>query len=112
MIELGELEKRQEEFAKRHVRVVVVSNDSQAIAQKTQTDFPHLVVVADDRQSLAIAIGVLHPGMGPGGEDTNAPTTFLVDGSGNVRWWSRNQIMVRLSPEEVLEAVDKNLTAK
>jgi peroxiredoxin len=113
MVELGELEKKHDEFEKRLVRVVVISNDEQSIAQKTQHDFPHLVVVSDAQQNMAKALQVIHPGAAQDGSDTNAPTTFLVDGSGTVKWLFRpDRVLVRLSPEEVLEAVDGNLKTK
>jgi len=93
----------------RKVRLVVISNDDQSTALKTQADFPHLVVVSDAEQTMAKAMEVLHPGAARDGGDTNAPTTFLVDGTGNVRWLFRpDQYIVRLSPEEVLAAIDEN----
>jgi peroxiredoxin len=108
MIELGQLEKQHEEFAKRKVRVVVISNDDQATAQKTQKEFPHLAVVADTDQNLAKAIVTLHPGMAPGGADTNAPMTVLTDGTGQVRWIFRpDRFIVRLPPADLLAAVDR-----
>ena len=108
MVELGQLEKEHEAFAKRQTRVVVISNDDQSIASKTQTDFPHLIVVADTDQTLAKALQVLHPGVGPGGSDTNAPTTVLVDGAGSVRWVFRpERFLTRLTPEELLKAIDE-----
>ena len=107
MVELGELEKHQQEFAKRKLRVVVISNDDQATARKTQADFPHLVVVADTDQTMAKAMDVIHPGAAQDGSDTNAPTTFLVDGSGTVRWLFRpDRFLVRLTPNELLKAID------
>src|SRR5437879_11120492 len=110
MVELGELEKHHEDFAKKNIRLVVISNEDQPAAQKTKADFPDLWVVADKDQKLAKALQVLHPGMGPGGIDTNAPTTFLVDGTGTVRWFFRpDRIFHRLSPEELLSEVDANL---
>ncbi len=113
MKELGELEKHQQEFAQRGVRVVVVSNDDQKTAQATQADFPHLVVVSDAAQNVARAMQVIHPGMGPGHTDTNAPTTFLVDGDGTVRWVYRpERFIVRLSPADLVAAIDKNLVKK
>jgi peroxiredoxin len=110
MTELGELEQYHQEFADRRVRVVVVSNDDQPTAQATQADFPHLVVVSDVDQNMAQAMQTLHPGVGPGGSTTNAPTTFLVDGTGNVRWYRRpERFLARLTPGEVLAAIDENL---
>src|SRR5437762_11518604 len=103
MKELVQLEKHHQEFDSRNVRIVVVSNDDQPTSQITQADVPHLVVVSDAQQNLAKAIQVIHPGAGHDGGDTNAPTTFLVDGTGTVRWLFRpSSLMTRLSPEELL----------
>jgi peroxiredoxin len=110
MVELGELERQHQRFAEKHVRVVVISNDDQQTAQKTQADFPHLVVVSDHEHDVARALQVIHAGASQKGEDTNAPTTFLVDGSGQVRWFFRSShIIVRLSPDELLKAIDEHL---
>lgn len=107
MIELVQLEKQHNEFAKRDVRVVVISNDDQPTAQATQADFPHLVMVSDRDQNMAKAMQVIHPGMARDGGDTNAPTTFLVDGDGYVRGLVRlERFIVRLSPEELLAEID------
>ncbi len=109
MVELGELEKHHDDFARRNVRLVVVSNDSQATAAKTQADFPHLVVIADTEQSLAKAVQVIHPGAARDGSDTNAPTTFLLDGEGRVRWLFRpDRFLERQAPADLLAAIDKN----
>ena len=108
MVELGELERHHEQFANRDVRVVAISSDDQRTARATQADFPHLVVVSDVKQNMAQAMQVIHSGAGPHGEDTNAPTTFLVDGTGRVRWFRRpERFMVRPSPSEVLAAIDQ-----
>jgi peroxiredoxin len=110
MIELGELEAHHEDFAKRNARVVVVSLEGQDEAQKTQKDFPHLVVVADSERNLISAADVLHPGAGPGGADAAAPTTVLIDKQGVVRSLFRTrQVLSRLSANDVLAAVDKEL---
>src|SRR5437879_1387999 len=100
MVELGQLEKQHAQFAQRGVRVIAISNDDQAATALTQADFPHLVVVSDAQQNIAKAMQVIHPGAAPGGTDTNAPTTFLVDGAGAVRWLFRpDRFLARLSPE-------------
>jgi peroxiredoxin len=110
MIELGELEAQHGEFEKRNTRVVVVSLDDQKNSQATQADFPHLVVVADTERQLIEAMDVLHAGAGHGGSDTAAPTTFLIDGAGHVRWTFRaERFFTRLSPADVLAAVDQHL---
>jgi peroxiredoxin len=108
MVELGELEKHHEEFGKKNVRIVVASNDDQASATMTKTKFPDLIVISDAQQNLAKAMQVIQPGEGPGGSDTNAPTTFLVDGAGYVRWLFRpDSFFVRLSPNKLLTAVNE-----
>ena len=112
MIELGQLEANWQEFEKRKVRVVVVSVEDQEKARATQADFPHLVVVSDAERKLADAVAVLHPHSAPDGSDTAAPTTILVDGGGTVRWTFRpDRVFTRLSPSQVLEAVDKEMPA-
>jgi peroxiredoxin len=112
-IELGELERQHAEFEKRNVRLYVISNDDQATAGQTQADYPHLVVVSDEGQTLAKAIEVIHSGVGPGGGDTNVPTTFLVDGDGKVRWYFRSDsFLVRQSPGELLAAIDETWPRK
>ena len=108
MVELVQLEKFHQEFAKRQVQVVVVSNDDPATAQATQADFPHLVAVSDAAQNMAQAMRTIHPGAGPTGDDTNAPTTFLVAGNGQVCWFRRpERFLARLSPKQVLAAIDE-----
>jgi peroxiredoxin len=110
MLELGQLDSHHEEFAQRNARVVVVSIEDQKTAQDTQTAFPHLVVVADDQRGLVNALNVVHPGSDPHGGDTAAPTTVLVDGRGVVRWTFRpDRVFRRLSPAEVLAALDEHI---
>src|SRR5688500_13557151 len=101
MIELGELEARHEAFANRNARVIVVSLEGEKDAQETQKDFPHLVVLADKEEGLSKALEVVHRQSAPGGGNTSAPTTLLVDGSGIVRWTFRPYTFFRrLSPSE------------
>ena len=108
MVELGQLERRHADFEKRNVRILAISNDSQEVARATQADFPHLGIVADADQQMAKALAVIHQGAGPGRTDTNAPTTFLVDGNGTVRWLFRpDRFTRRLSPDELLAAIDR-----
>jgi len=110
MVELGELERCHQQFAERRVRVVVISNDNEKTALATQADFPHLIVVSDRQQHMARALEVIHAGVGPDGEDTNAPTTFLVDGTGQVRWLFRaRRFVTRLAPEKLLDTIDRVL---
>jgi peroxiredoxin len=113
MIELGQLEAAHAEFDRRKVRVVAISLENRDAAEKTQSDFPHLVVVADAERKLADAVKVIHKQSAPDGGDTSAPTTILIDGSGTVRWMFRpDRFFRRLSPNEVLAAVDEHLQPK
>ena len=109
MIELGQLEERHEEFAKRNARVIAVSIEDQEKAQLTHKEYPHLVVVADAQRNLSKAVGVIHAESAPDGGDTAAPTTLIIDGDGTVRWIFRSEsVFSRLTPEEVLAAVDQH----
>jgi peroxiredoxin len=109
MIELGELEARHEDFARRNARIVVVSLENRDDAAKTQAQFPHLLAVADADRQLISTADVLHPHAGPDGADAAAPTTFLIDRTGTVRWLFRSdRFFARLSPDELLAALDQH----
>ena len=108
MIELGQLERRHADFARRNTRVVVVSMEGLDDAALTQSDFPHLLVLADADRGLSEAAGLIDAHAAPDGRDVDAPTTILVDRRGVVRWIYRSPgIIARLSPDEVLEAVER-----
>lgn len=110
MKELGQLEEQHEAFADRAIRIVAISDDDQSASEKTQSRFPHIEIVSDPDQNIARAVQVIHPGVKPGGGDTNAPTTFLVDEKGYVRWWFRpDRYITRLTAEELLAKVDETL---
>ena len=110
MIELVQLERRHDDFPQRNTRVVVVSIEGLDDARKTQADFPHLVVLADEGRSLSEIAGLIHPHAAPDGGDADVPTTILVDKQGIVRWLFRSpQVIARLSPDDVLRAVDQYL---
>jgi peroxiredoxin len=92
--------------------VVVISLEGEEDAKLTQAELPHLVVVADAERNMAEALDVIHAQSNPEGGDTTAPTTLLVDGQGIVRWIFRpDRYLQRLSPAEVLAAVDEHLSA-
>ena len=108
MIELGQLEKEYKTFAEKNVRLIAVSNDDLETAKQTQNDFPHLEIVSDPEQNLAKAVAVVHVGQAPGGGDTSAPTTFLVDGDGYVRHVYRpERFLTRLRPDELLAIINQ-----
>jgi alkyl hydroperoxide reductase subunit AhpC len=111
MTELVQLERRHDEFPKRHARVVAVSVEGVDDARNTQADNPHLTVVSDESLSLSSAAGLIHPHAAPDGGDTDVPTTILVDRTGTVRWLYRSpSVIERLSPDEVVRAVDEHLS--
>ncbi len=110
MTELVQLERRHEEFPKRGVGVIAVSVEGPDEARKTQADLPHLTVLSDDARGLSEAAGLIHPRAAPDGGDADMPTTILVDRRGTVRWIYRSpSVLARLSPDEVLRAIDQNL---
>jgi alkyl hydroperoxide reductase subunit AhpC len=110
MIELGQLERRHVDFVRRNSIVIVISMEGTDEASKTQTDFPHLLVLADEGRGLSEAAGVIHAHASPDSKDIAAPTTILVDSKGTVRWLYRSpEVIARLSPDEVLQAIDQHL---
>src|SRR5947209_1217602 len=110
MIELGELERRHEDFTRRHTHVIAVSVEGLNAARQTQTDFPHLLVLADEGRGLSEAAGLIHAHAAPDGSDADTPTTILVNRHGTVRWLYRpSQVISRMAPDEVLEAIDRHL---
>src|SRR5262245_35305453 len=110
MVELGQLERRHEDFAGRNARVIVVSVEGADDARKTQSQFPHLQVLSDEGLGLSEAAGLIHPHAAPDGADADVPTTILVDRRGTVRWLYRSpSVIARLSPDEVLKAIDRYL---
>jgi peroxiredoxin len=112
MIELVQLEKRNEDFSKRNSRVVAVSVENLEDADKTQTEKPHLVILSDEGHGLTDAVGVLHRGAAPDGSDVDMPTTILIDRNGIVRWVFRpDAVYTRISPDDLLQAIDKHVTA-
>src|SRR5437588_11959663 len=108
MVELGQLEERHADFVKREVRVVAISQDDLENSKKTQEACPHLQIASDANASIANALELVDKiHHGPKGEDTNAPTTMLVDAHGTVRWIYRaDRFMVRLSRGDLRKAVD------
>ena len=110
MIELGQLERRHEDFARRNTRVVVASLEGPDDAAKTQADFPHLLVLADQGRGLSDVADLVEAHENPQGGDADAPTTILVDRHGTVRWLYRSpRVIARLSPDDVLQAIDRHM---
>jgi alkyl hydroperoxide reductase subunit AhpC len=108
MIELVQLERRHDDFAKRNTRVLVASLEGLDDARKTQAQFPHLVALADQARGLSEAAGLIHSHAAPDGADADAPTTILVDRNGTVRWLYRSpEVLARLSPDEVLREIER-----
>jgi peroxiredoxin len=113
MIELGQLERRHADFARRNTRVIAVSMEGLDDARETQKQFPDLLVLADQGRGLSDAAEVVHSHAKPDGGDADAPTTILVDRHGTVRWLYRSpEVIARLSPDEVLQAIDQHLAPR
>jgi peroxiredoxin len=103
MVELDQLEARHEEFASRNVRIVAASVDDPKHTAQTQAKFPHLVLVSDAGHKLAGAAEVIGQHRSPEGEETAAPTTFVIDRTGTVRWIFRPaRFIERLPVDELL----------
>ncbi len=110
MVELGQLEKRHDDFARLNTRVIVVSMEGQKSAQQTQADFPHLLVLADAGRGLSEALELVHAHAAPDGSDIDMPTTIIADRGGIVRWLYRTKVVIaRLSPDEVLSAIENSI---
>ena len=106
MIELGQLERRHADFTNSSARIVVSSIEDLDDAKQTQTDFPHLTVMADQDRGLSNVAEVIHAQSTPHGGATSAPTTIIIDSHGIVRWLYRSPAAIaRLSPDEVLHAL-------
>src|SRR5690349_10882166 len=113
MVELGQLEAHHDEFDARGVRVVAASLDDLTESARTQQQFPHLTVLSDQGQSLARAADVVGPHHSPTGGATVSPTTVLLDRRGQVRWVFRpSRYVTRLSPQELLAAIDEHVPGK
>jgi peroxiredoxin len=103
MLELGQLDSQSEEFARRNARIVAVSLDDREHTAETQAKFRHLTLISDAGRQLTDAAGVLGTHRGPEGEETAAPTTFIVDQKGTVRAILRpSRYIERIPPEELL----------
>jgi peroxiredoxin len=114
MKELVQLERRYEDFASKQTRVIAVSVDGLDDAKQTQAQFPHLLVLSDEKHGLSDAAELIDPkNQGPNDSAIDAPTTILVDRHGTVRWLYRpGEVISRLSPDEVLEAIDQHMHAQ
>jgi peroxiredoxin len=108
-----QLERRHEDFAQRQTRVIAISVEGPEEAKKTQAQFPHLLVLSDAGHGLSDAAELIDAqNKGPNNSDIDAPTTILVDRRGTVRWLYRpGEVITRLSPEEVLQAIDQHMHA-
>ena len=110
MIELGELEAHHRDFADHNVRLVAVSLEGPDEARLTQKDFPSLTVIADRGKGLSSKAGVVGEAPTALGGDRDIPTTILIDRAGTVRQILRpDSLVVRLTPQELREAIDKYL---
>jgi peroxiredoxin len=114
MKELVQLERHHEDFAKRQTRVIAVSVEGLDDATQTQSQFPHLLVLSDEGHGLSDAADLIDAkNKGPNNSVIDAPTTILVDRQGMVRWLYRpGEVITRLSPEEVLQAIDQHMHAQ
>src|ERR1700730_16648610 len=102
MVELGQLESRREDFAKRNTRVIVSSVDDLGQSKDTQSQFPHLIVVSDEDKKLTKVADVIHPNSAPNGGETSAPATLLLDREGKGAWEYRTDSVFTRPPVDDL----------
>ncbi len=91
--------------------MIAVSVEGLEDAKQTQAQFPHLRVLSDEGHGLSDAAELIDAkNKGPNNSAIDAPTTILVDRHGTVRWLYRpGEVITRLSPDEVLEAIDQHM---
>jgi peroxiredoxin len=96
-----------EELKRRGGHLIAISVDppevARAVVKRNRLSFP---VLCDTRREVIRALGLLHPGGGPGGADIPIPAHLLLAGDGRIVWRraaSRNQD--RPDPEAVLAVI-------
>ena len=110
MIELGELDKRQREFAERKVSVLCISIEDQESASEIERRFSSLTVLSDVPGEFSKGLDLILANGSPYGTPAMAPTTVLVDATGIVRWIYRPpDVINRLPPDELLARIDEFL---
>lgn len=108
MQELSVLNSRWREFDARRLQIVAVSIESSEEAQKTQQEFPNLILLSDPDKKLAEAAGVYAAKQGLDVADTSMPTSFLIDDTGRVVWVYRpSHVVSRASPDVILRTWDE-----
>lgn len=109
MLELGELDKHYQEFTQRQVRIVAASVDGLQDTEEMQKQYPNLLLLSDEKQSLVKALNAIHHGAGPGGADIAAPTTVLVNSTGYINWTFRpGRHIERLAVPELIDALERH----
>jgi hypothetical protein len=77
-------------------------------AARTQGDFPHLIVVSDQRRELSDAIDLINRRSAPDGGDSATPTILLVDGEGVVKSLFRPaRFIARPSAAQLVTTIEK-----
>jgi peroxiredoxin len=72
-----------------------------------------LIVLSDADRSLSNAAQVIHARSSPGGGDTSAPTTVLIDSDGKVLWLFRpDRHIERISIPDLLSEIDRRIGRK
>lgn len=94
--------------------MIAVSVEGVEDARQTQAQFPRLLVLSDEGHGLSDAADLIDAkNKGPNNRAIDAPTTILVDRHGTVRWLYRpGEVITRLSPEEVFQAIDQWMPAR
>ena len=107
--DLRSLQKRQDEFTARGVRIVAVSSDPPDVtrnyADKQGFTFTFL---SDAGTEVIREYDLLREGSGSRRADVARPAQFLIDSGGVFRWVNLSEDMsVRVSPEDILKVIDE-----
>ena len=104
--EIAEFGKRERDFRDRDAQVLGMSTDSHYVHHAWRTHHDDLrslpfPMLADNRQELSKALGILHKT-----EGVCLRATFIVDPEGIIRWVEVNDLDVGRSVPEVLRVLD------
>lgn len=102
------------DFAGRGAAVVAICVDSPKesldLSRGQGYTFP---ILSDPNAAMIRAYGVVHEHGGDKGQDIARPAEFLLDPTGTIRWENLTEnLLARLQPETVLQAIDGLSAAK
>ncbi len=93
------------------VRTLAISVDppaqSRRVVERQHLPFP---ILADEQRQVIRALGLLHAGGAPNGDDIALPALILLDPGGRIRWrYVADRIQNRLDEQRVLVTIREQL---